>query len=416
MSKIKGVLFVISVGLVLSTFLAVSSVSGASMNTVVKRMLFDNGYSASVIAADADMYMCHYNSGSKVLSIHKINPNVICLLYRNMRSVSSYSSEYQTFVSNKWILKDAKGNAIRDASITSNYLVDQGNPAYQQWVANWVKGYINQYGYNGVFADCSLYTTIHEDCYGTNWLAGSTGPPINPRTGQAYTDQQMEAAEISLINEVKSVIGSKLYIANGVFTGQSFFQRSYSDILLQSKIDGVESEGWMLNLYSYNWYTEAQWVAAVNFTVWLGNNFFTQQAGRMFLPVCQNAQPYDASHPVLPSGCSQQQYALFCYGSLLLGASTVGGNYLNLAYYLPTAYGQSLFKIDIGTPTNKYYMIAGTHVYARDFSQGKVLVNPTSTSYSVNFNGNYQTTSGQKVTMPLTIAPHTATILQSLAN
>ena len=85
---------------------------------------------------------------------------------------------------------------------------------------------------------------------------------------------------------------------------------------------------------------------------------------------------------------------------------------MNFGYYMPEDYPQSLFQIDLGSPLAAYYRVEATHVYARDFSKVKVLVNPTYDTYLVNLDGHYETFDGVKVTSPITIAPHTGIILK----
>jgi hypothetical protein len=381
--------------------------------TIIKRALINGHYtSPSYIASKADLFVCHYDWGPIVPQIHSIRYDLIVLLYRNLLVISTGSPEWNLAVSNNWILKDAQGNYLYAVGIPSLYLVDKGNPSYQAWVAQWISQYVNLYGFDGVYADCSGYPWVSEATFFSNYHAGLVGPPINPRTGGIYTNEQWKDAEISLANTISSAIGSKILIENGVFSGSSFFRRPYSDILEQSKVDGTVSEGWMLDLNNAKWYSESQWLDAVNFELWIGSTLFPQKTKGTFLAVCQNPAPLDMPYPFLPAGCSQAQYALFVYGSLLLGATNTGSIYLNLGLYTDTDYPQSLFAIDIGNPTDNYYMISGTHVYTRDFTNVKVLVNPTDTAYSVNLGGTYQTIDGTQKTSSITVNSHTAIILK----
>jgi hypothetical protein len=357
------------------------------------------------------MYICHVEKASKIQQIHQIRPDLICLIYRNVRSVKGGSSEFQTALSNNWILKDANGILIYCQDF-NEYIVDKGSPSYQTWVANLIKTNVDKYGANGVFADCTLYPTIGEHCWGTNWKSGEAGPPINPRTGQLYTDEEQKKAEIALINKIKDTIAPKLVIGNGIFTGEKFFQRDYDDILIGSKIDGVMSEAWLSTRGSSEWYSESKWLDSIEFVVWLENNFLKE--GKMFLPVSENAETNDQLKAVLPSGCTKEQYVTYCFSSLMLGATSSSSHYLNLGYYMPEDYPQSLFKIDFGNPQNSYYLVQGTHVYARDFSEIKVLVNPTYQSYHVSLSGQYETLDGQPVTSPITVNPHTGILLRKI--
>ncbi|HLN45507.1 MAG TPA: putative glycoside hydrolase [Candidatus Sulfotelmatobacter sp.] len=404
------VFFISSIGLTLPS-------AHARTDSLIKRALINGSYaSPSYVASKADVFLIHDDWGPIVPQIHSIRPDLTVLLYRNLRAVSKNSDAWNLALQNNWILRDAQGNYLYDLVFPSLVLVDKGNPSYQQWVAQWLKNNIDTYGYNGVYADCSGYVSVNEDAFDSNWWAGWVGPPINPRTGNVYTEPEWRAGEISLANTIKSYIGSKLLIQNGVFCGSFFFQRPYSEILQQSRVDGTVSEGWMMDLNNAQWYTEAQWQDAINFESWMGNTLFPQKPAGTFFAVAQNPNPLDNSAPFLPPGTSKDQFALFVYSSLLLGATTNGNIYLNLGLYSDSDYVQSLFNIDVGYPTNNYYMISGTHVYARDFTNVKVLVNPTYTTYTVNLNGNYRTTDGVSVGSSVTVYPHSAVILEPVAS
>jgi hypothetical protein len=374
------------------------------------KIIFENWkFSPSLYAEKADMYMCHIEKASKIQQIHQIRPDLICLIYRNIRAVYQRTpDELQMFRDNGWILKDANGTEIT-SDVFGYYIVDVGNPDYQTWVANWTKTNLDKYGADGVFLDNCLPST--EIMWST-----SPGPPINPRTGEPYTSEEFRDAVISLVNKVKDVIGSKLVIGNGIFDGSRFFSdyrhQYYVDLLLKSKIDGIESEGWLSSIDSAEWYSEDKWLNSIKFVVWLENNFLKE--GKMFLPVCQNAEPYNEQGPTLPENCTKEQYALYCFCSLLLAVKS-NSHYMNFGYYI-SDYVDSLFDIQLGSPQNSYYLVQGTHVYSRDFSKIKVLVNPTNQSYQVSLSGQYETLDGQPVTSPITVNPHTGILLKKLGD
>ena len=415
--KVKLVKFIAP--LILATLLAtvfmtqtgilnIPAANAAESDLVIKRAFYEtDSHSNNVIVQSSDLYLNHYQVGFKIPSIESAKPSQITLLYRNVRVVKNYESEFQTFVNNNWILKDSRGNMIRSTYSSSQYIVDKGSSSYQRWVANWIKSYIDRYGYDGVFIDCAVYSTIGEDLWGT-----TASGAINPRTGRLYTDAEYRQAEISMINTIKDTIGSKLVIGNGIYDGTRFFQRDYDQILLNSKIDGVMSEGWLMTLDNPQWYSESKWKDSVDFEVWLENNFLPK--GKIFIPTCQNVESYDQVGTRLPSGCTSEQYALYCFSSVLLGASRSGSTYLNLGSYILRSYPQSLFDIELGTPTGNYYMTTGTHVYTRDYTKTKILVNPTSTTYTVNLDQTYRTPEGQTISGRVTMYPHTGRILERL--
>jgi len=84
---------------------------------------------------------------------------------------------------------------------------------------------------------------------------------------------------------------------------------------------------------------------------------------------------------------------------------------MNFGFYTST-YLDSLFDNDLGSPMDPHYMIEGTHVYARDFSEIKVLVNPTNMPYSITLDGNYMTFDGLATVSTFNIGPHSGMILK----
>jgi hypothetical protein len=83
---------------------------------------------------------------------------------------------------------------------------------------------------------------------------------------------------------------------------------------------------------------------------------------------------------------------------------------MNYAFY-DSEYVDRLFEVKIGEPLGNYYKISGTHVYARDFTKSKILVNPTNFDYTVKIQNSYNTFEGQSISDVITLRPHTAEIL-----
>ena len=361
---------------------------------------YEESRNASLIADNLDMYITWYwpYQGETVKQIHQINPNVKCLLYRNMRVIYNYRDVWQTALENGWLLRDSSGELIYSTYWPENYMVDIGNQEYRDFIVQWLNNYLDLYGFDGVFADCSIAARASEF-----WWA-VTAHPVNPRTGRLYTDEEVVNDLISLINYVKERIGKKLWVSNGIFHGQRFLAGydNYVRFLTESKIDGFMSEG-IFN-YEEN-YPEDKWKQSVDFVVWLQDNWLNQ-TGKIFLPYGQCELEY------LPVICTQKQMATFVFSSLLLGINR-SQNYLFLRGVMLLNEIQDLFKTDLGVPKANYYLIEGTHVYARDFTKIKVLVNPTDKPFSVYLDAEYETLEGQIVSS-VNIGPHTGLILKAI--
>ncbi len=247
-----------------------------------------------------------------------------------------------------------------------------------------------------MFADEGLYVT-------SSWGSAS-GDPINPRTGKIWEDEEVKKAYLGLHQKIKQTIGSKLLIANGIWRGRSFYnhQSDFSELLQNSPMDGFMSEGiW----YTYNgyWFSEDYWKKSLDFLIWVQDNYLS--TNKYFVPVC--------SHRNNPSGVSNAKLSNYCTASLLLGIKAGQKNiyFHNGDIEFLKTYGQELFDKanSIGDPSGSYYIV--NKLYVRDFSNGKALVNPTSSSYTINLGQEYENLNGQTVSGTYTVYAHTGEIL-----
>jgi hypothetical protein len=337
----------------------------------------------------SDMAQTHYDGPSPSL-FHTIRTNYSVLVYRNVREIYGSSSEYSTFVANKWLLKDAYGRYVTHSK--TNYIIDIGSPGYQQWVANWIANYVKSRGYDGAMLDNAMYVLEG------NWWYGLSAEPMNPRHSplSPFTDAEVVAAHNTIYDAVKAKLGSgKTVVANGIHSGGKYFTfstTSYNSLI--SHLDGFMSEGWLSNWeQAIPYYTEKRsgnpqynWVDSVNMVQQINSQFTGKTI--ILAALCADNCPWGPSSP-LTTTAQKQQYCIFNYASMLLGVSTKNRNYIDLGWWgdQNMAY---LWKLNLGTPTDNYYQDSNGN-YVRQFTNGVVTVNPgTSTRGSM--------------------APHTATI------
>lgn len=362
--------------------------------------------SAETIARLFDMCPARPMDEEKIRQVKQTRPDFQALLYRNIRAIYiTREDEWQTAVENNWLLTDENGEYVYVLTWPNNYVVDIGNPEYQFWVANWIKEHIDQYGYDGVYAD-----------YGFNARADGqwfdlSATPINPRTGVHWTNAEVRQALIQLCKKLRNALGSKLIVCNGIFEGKRFECHfdEYVEVLSNCSIDGINSEG-IWYQYKGTWPSEERWLQCLNMLVWFQDNFLKGNPRSAFVSMCKMERMDGGQYP-FPPGCTPRQIATYAFASTLLGIKT-NQNYLclNANVNITTEVVQPLYNIVVGTPANDYYMIEGTHVYTRDFSKVKVLVNPTSNPYTVNLEESYRTLDGQIVTEIMMVA-HTGRIL-----
>lgn len=367
-----------------------------------------------------DIFVTHIWHAPEMPTIHEKHPDKEILIYRNLRQVVKTRTqqwaceadwriaEYEFARKNNIILKDSTGKDVR--SKTWNYLLaDVGNPKWQQFIADWIKFYIENYGCDGVFLDNGLSSTEVE----IYWDAVTK--PINPRTGTYFTDGEIIQSNIQVHRIIRETIGKdKLIICNGIYHGKRFFEKkqAYLKILNHNTIDGFTSEG---IFGGTSFWDENKWQKSVEFIKWLQDNWLVK--GKIFCPHvnwCMPKTPTDLKRVWVgfEDGYSLEHSVTFHLASILLGieAEVSELNFFSMdgCWYKPFA--EKLFSLDLGEPATDYHRIGDKHVYARKFKKGLVIVNPTTASYTISLDDNYRTLDG-KVLSSLTIRRYQGLIL-----
>ena len=377
-------------------------------------------YDAQTIANTINMSQSAYvydpanDYAAKMNQVHALNPAYKALVYRNVGCVHSYRTEEWDYCYEQgWLLKDANGNYVVNQKWPEDYLVDITNSKYQTWLANLMVSWLQQKPYfDGVMADNSLKRGERD------WYGGATERPINPRTGTYFTDDEILTGLGNLLNKLQTAIGPKVLLSNGIWSGNAFYSHpnTYTKSLsIASNITGLFSESLFIASYFPNvlWLYESEWRQSLDLVVWVRDNFMAGHPERYFVGWCPATSTNNAE---LAQPGAREQVTMFGYCSVLLGAGTVGtyvtGFGIGLEDYPNLmVLAEKLQSIDMIKPLNDYYKIPSTSIYARDFTKGKVLVNPTDVSYTVTLDGSYTTFDNNIVSGSLTISGHTGVIL-----
>jgi len=370
---------------------------------------FSEYTNASVIGATYGLSQSWYapqdtNYAARIEQAKTANPNYKALIYRDISHVYNYwTDEWDTCQANGWLLKDKNGNYVVDSGYASNYYVDVGNTSYQQWVAAKIESWLNTYTFfDGVFADNGLFVNTAWDYY-------ASATPINPRTNNPFTNADIENAFVGLENAIKTAIGNKMLVCNGLWSGDDFYywQASFLDLLNRSSLDGAMAEGcWYQN--GGQWETLTQWQQSLQFTSQLQSYFGNKSSGAFVQCMFVNSG--------VPSGANETQMLLYGYCSALLTAQN-DRNYVGAMAETSTPdtgilqLMQSLNEISLGPAQTSYSQISGTQVYTREFQNVKVLVNPSSLTYNLQLSSQYHTLDGSVVSGSYSIAPYTGLLL-----
>ena len=139
-----------------------------------------------------------------------------------------------------YFARDAEGKLITVQAVSGspafpgNTLMNEGNPGWQAWEAQRVASDIATWGFDGAYIDSM----------GPGPFSGATtGVPIDPSTGRAYTKAQWLAAEGQTLDVIKAAIGSKYLFSTGLVNGIEYQEDSY--YLSDSTANGVQTDSWM---------------------------------------------------------------------------------------------------------------------------------------------------------------------------
>jgi len=365
---------------------------------------------ASVYGACQDY---HGNGATMVAQIRALNPRFTPLLYWNPKGVdrglSGENKElWELYVAKGWVLKDQYGDYVHDNFWTNLFMVDIGNSDYQDFVVNRIAERIfnRNYGgeptdYDGLMADTSF------DVSAGLFSAGKSGIPLNPRTGVAWTDEEVMNAFLQLHHKIRQTLGNRLFIPNGLWTGWRFWE--YKDRYLRyfPNVDGAVFEGlWTLFNRDGTWKTDLvnRWVESLDALVWLQDNY-----PQKYFVVAWMLEPLEG---IIPLDMTVETLFMLGYTSTLLGLKPYSRVFLGPKMSVKSLiqYGVPLINIDVGFPITDYYRVENSEVFARDFRNVKVLVNPSNVAYTLNLGKQYVTRTGEKVTQ-ITMEPHRGEIL-----
>src|SRR3954471_6619908 len=195
------------------------------------------------------------------------NPNVNVLLY--MKGVFTYN----TTLPESTYAHDAAGKRIEGLRFKGTFLLDPSSPRTAAYDVKFATRELGDTNYDGIFLD-----TMGTAPLKAGW---ATGLPVNPATGQVWTESDWLSATSSLADQVRSQLGKPTTL-NGLQNGNSYFDGSApSSRLIQNGLAGGMAEGWLRGATTPidRLQSEASWKNDVDALVHSGAN------GKTFLAV-----------------------------------------------------------------------------------------------------------------------------------
>jgi hypothetical protein len=311
------------------------------------------------------------------------NPDLELDVYVNGTFSSSKSS---TQYPESWYARDKAGNKIMARGFNT-WLMNPRSTAWISEVTSTCQYRLSYSGYDGCFIDV----------LGTSGLnpTSVTGLPIDPRTGLEWTKRDWMDATSALGASVRSSIAPRPIMANGLGFGVPYFDPTAPRERLLDGVSTAMAEvfvrepGSPVNFYR----NETTWKKDVD----------------MVADAVARGSRIVVTTKVWTSATAAQidDWHRYALATFLLGYSPGRAFFTFRSDHLhstPSPY----WDVPIGAPTGPYAKVGS--IYRRAFSNGLVLVNPTTSSATMALPGSYATLNGNVVTS-VTLPPHTGQIL-----
>jgi hypothetical protein len=351
----------------------------AGTSTVSRSRALADAEDFSLLVAHERTYEGH------VSAMHSANPDLVVLTYVN--AVYAESGKWSTYP-DSWFAKNKDGVRVKSTQF-GNYVMDVSNPNWWNNRADKCESLINDNGYDGCFLDL----------LGTGPLVAgqSNVMPYNSSTGQDWTYQQWMAQTVKLANRVESRVPGAVIFGNGLASGYRYYRSSGATSQLWNGLDGMMAEVFVRSasdgVNSYR--NESMWKQDVD----------------MLVDAASRGKTIFVTAKLWISATSSQanawrQYAL---GTFLLGAGE-DAYFAFLTDKSKATEDHPWWDADIGTSQGAYFETS-SGLYQRNFTNGRVLVNPTSSARSVTVGSGWRGIWGSSVPSTVTVQPHTARVL-----
>ncbi len=319
----------------------------------------------------------------EVAKMKQVNPRLIVLAYMNATFIQS--GQPGGVLPESAYAHDKNGHRITNHS-TGNTLM---NPASQQWIETRIfecQSFLSQSGYDGCYLDLLGLAPLS-----TPFVSSV---PINPATKKPYTSAQWLAATGALAAAVRSAVHPHLLYGNGLSDGPLFFTKGTNQLV--NDLDGAIAEAWLRGSKTPVGFfpSEAQWKENVNMLAYL------EGQGKPLLTLTKLWVPDTKAQAI--------QWFQYSLASFLLGSGGRSSFFFSPGFNVSRTTPCYWCYLPIGSPQGGYAKVGG--VYQRQFSTGKVLVNPTPATVTVQLGGTYKDAYGHSMTSAR-MSPNTGLIL-----
>lgn len=388
----------------------VPSSSSLKMAANIYGLLWDES-KAQYVASHFDLIVVDFENerrdfylpyASWMARIKQLNPAIKIFGYIESAYIHTVYSGFEVVnVHEDWFLHDVTGNritnnywsvgtrSINGVQVYDNvYLMDVSNVGWRQYVANVANTQLSQYPqYDGAYLD-DVWSQIRNMMQTDNSFSGFT------LSSDVVTT--WHSSVLGMLQYIKSNIASNkmLMINTEDGYGWDMLNNRYTSGDYISVVDGLQIEG----------YFHAPWEDASSYT-------------KINLNAISFLRSASASGKIVfaSSGCTTDDSRIqaFTFATYLLGVNGEkaywgwGSGEANY-YYNISVMHPDIMDTDIGVASGSYYQTQ--NVYMRDFSNGKVISNPSSSSQTVSLGASYRLLSGAVVSS-VTLSAYSGEVL-----
>jgi Hypothetical glycosyl hydrolase family 15 len=341
---------------------------------------------AITVAQQFDLIVAEANSFGKYVSVMKAaNPLLRILVdFDGSEDTSTGGTGFPA----SWYATSSTGARIHSNGF-GFYLMNPANPLWGANLGQRCAAAIAKSHYDGCFLDSMGTAPL-----GAGYCSAL---PINPSTGAVWTASDWLAANTATAARAQAVNPGALIAVNGLADGVKYFASGGATSTLlgtSSSVAMAEIWGRLEGQPVTTFRTEAKWLLDVNMLV------DAEARGDSVLAVTKLW--------VSATAAQQAAWHKFTLATFLLGANghsyySFVGSKTNAALTQDYAWDH----INIGTPLGPYAKVGG--LYQRSFTNGIVVVNPTTAAATLNLSATYTNLDGSLVTSE-TFAPDTADI------
>ena len=330
------------------------------------------------IAKEVDQYCLWYYTEEALPGVHAAGKQDLC--YLNIRDCDDRYSYYNP----AFCLRNSSGVIVATKGYEGHLKVaDPLNQLWRDTLASEISRF-QSLGFTGLFLDNGVEVDVPD-----TYTFDST--PINPRTGQLYTDSDFVRDCVDMTNWLKAQFPNMYMVANGFWSGTRYNQTvsGHQYVMDNVQIEAIFSEGMWGNIYGQLW-NVSDWVRSVNFLREIQNRWVSK--GREFVTYtnCGGAghvySTPTASVQTNGEMIGWERAASFHFCSDLMAVNQVEGNIFSLHMAMSRPYVQDLFKVDVGVPLEDYHLL-GNGIYTRKWSKIQPFVNPQQDTRSVSVAG-----------------------------